>query len=66
MATIANELHFNNGDYVSIKVINVSVFIHPQVEVVLDDDTEKKEMSMEEKRRLFYKQRLEQITNVFS
>jgi hypothetical protein len=69
MATLAEELHFNNEDYLSIDIINVSVYIHPQVEVVLDDDNTnegKKEISMEEKRRLFYKQRLEQITSVFT
>jgi hypothetical protein len=61
-------LDFNNKDYLSVKIINVSVYIQPQVEVIVDDDTneEKKEISMEEKRRLFYKQRLEQINSLFT
>lgn len=61
-------LDFNSEDYLSVKIINVSVYIQPQVEVIVDDDTneEKKEISMEEKRRLFYKQRLEQINSLFT
>jgi hypothetical protein len=69
MATLTEELHFNNEDYQSIEIINVSVYIHPQVEVLVDDDNdsaEEKEVSVEEKRRLFYKQRLEQINSMFT
>lgn len=69
MAALTDELHFNNDDYQSIKIINVSVYIHPQVEVLVDDDNdsaEEKEVSVEEKRRLFYKQRLEQINSMFT
>ncbi len=68
MATFTDELHFNNDDYESIEIINVSVYIRPQVEVIVDDNnnsTEEKELSMEEKRRLFYKQRLDQIPSMF-
>ena len=68
MTALVEELHFNNEDYSSIGIINVSVYIHPQVEIVLDDDnnnTGKKELSTEEKRKMYYIQRLEQISSIF-
>lgn len=54
----------NNDDCVSIKIISVSVHIQPEVlfQDGKDDITQPKELSAEEKKRLFYKQRLEQIS----
>lgn len=48
----------------SIKVLNVSVYVEPEIEIEDQDNnnTIKNEISMEEKRRLFYEKRLQSIT----
>lgn len=62
METITN----NNHEQLSIQVIHISVCVAPEIYVEIDEDsnsdTSKKQMSTEEKRRLFYKKRIENIT----
>lgn len=62
MTTLTEELIATNDDYVGIQVIHVSVFIQPEP-IFQEDVTVKTELNTEEKRKLFYKQRLEQINN---
>jgi hypothetical protein len=43
----------------------VSIYVEPETQLEVEsnaDDTDEKEISMEEKRRLFYEKRLENIT----
>ncbi len=65
MTTLTEELIAINDDYVGIEVIHVSVFIQPEP-IVQEDIIEEKELSTEEKRRLFYQQRLAQINNMLT
>lgn len=63
--TLTEHTNLNiNDEQLSIKVIYVSVYVEPEVENQgeVENNIEKKEISMEEKRRLFYQKRLENIT----
>lgn len=65
MATLTDYINHNIDDeQLSIKVIHVSVYIEPEIEIQgeLEANQENKKVSMEEKRRLFYEKRLENIT----
>lgn len=62
---LTEEFYINTDTVQKIEVINVFVQVHQEPQVEHDENiTEKKELSMEEKRRLFYSQRLENINRI--
>lgn len=68
MATLTTEYIDINDNHLNVEIVHISVFVQPEIHIEIDPDTDidietkKKEVTTEEKRRLFYKQRLEIIT----
>jgi len=67
MATLTDYIpEINDDEQLNIKVINISVYVEPQIDIETENHIHKKEISMEEKRRIFYEKRLEHITRCLS
>ncbi len=59
--------NFNLNQQLSVQVIDVYVCVESEMEnpSEVENNTDKKKMSMEEKRKLFYENKLENITKCF-
>jgi hypothetical protein len=64
MATLTDYVNVNINEQLSIQVVNVVVYVESEIDCKdeVENNIDTKEISMEEKRRLFYEKRLESIT----